>query len=233
MSKPFFNAWLGAGLATILLLLAAPGMAQQSKYREGLHYFKIDQVGAPSSDGKVEVIEAFSYMCPHCNTFEPFINSWLERKPEHVKFNRMPVIFGRRTWEIYARAYVTAENMGVAEEAHGPLMDALYKEKKIMRNMEEIAQFYSQFGVTASEFVGTSESFAVDATLSRNQRALQNYGVSGTPTMIVNGKYLVKGSEAVPNFDTMLDVVDTLIAQEAAAMASAAEGDASSAAEGR
>jgi thiol:disulfide interchange protein DsbA len=232
MSKPFFNAWLGAGLAAIVLL-AAPAMAQQSKYREGLHYFKIDQSGAPSSDGKVEVIEAFSYMCPHCNTFEPFINSWLKRKPEHVKFTRMPVIFGRGTWELYARAYVAADNMGVAEEAHGPLMDALYKEKKIMRNMEELAEFYSQFGVTASEFLGTSKSFAVDATLSRNQRALQNYGVNGTPTMIVNGKYLVQGSEAVPNYDTLLNVVDTLVAQEAAAMASAADGEASNAAEGR
>jgi thiol:disulfide interchange protein DsbA len=112
-------------------------------------------------------------------------------------------------------------------------MDALYKEKKIMRNMEELAEFYSQFGVTASEFLGTSKSFAVDATLSRNQRALQNYGVNGTPTMIVNGKYLVQGSEAVPNYDTLLNVVDTLVAQEAAAMASAADGEASNAAEGR
>lgn len=231
MNISIFNVWVGAGLAAILLLVAAPAAAQQSKYREGMHYFKIDQAGAASSDGQVEVIEAFSYMCPHCNTFEPFINSWLKRKPENVKFTRMPVIFGRRTWELYARAYVTAENMGVAEEAHGPLMDALWKEKQIMRNMEEIAEFYSQFGVTASEFVGTSESFAVDARLSKNQRALQNYGVNGTPMMVVNGKYLVKGNEAVPNYDTLLDVVDTLIAQETAAMASAADGAADSAAE--
>ena len=189
MNKSMFKAWAGAALAALLVLAAAPAMAQQSKYQEGLHYFKIDQASAPPSDGKVEVVEAFSYLCPHCNTFEPFISTWLKRKPEHVEFERLPVIFGRRTWELYARAYVTADMMGVAEEAHGPLMDALYKEKKIMRNMEEIAEFYSGFGVSASEFVATSESFAVDARLRKQQSQSQAYGVSGTPTMIVNGKY--------------------------------------------
>ncbi|MDX1556375.1 MAG: thiol:disulfide interchange protein DsbA/DsbL [Xanthomonadales bacterium] len=219
-----FNTRLRIGLVTMLtftlMLGAAPLMAQGGKYQEGLHYFKIDQAGGGSPDGQVEVIEAFSYLCPHCNTFEPFINSWLERKPENVKFTRMPVIFGRKTWELYARAYVTADMMGIADEAHGPLMDALYKEKRIMRDMEELAEFYSQFGVTASAFEATSESFAVDARLRKDQRQTQAFGVSGTPSMIVNGKYMIKGSQAVPNYDTFLSVVDYLIAQETAAMAS-------------
>lgn len=233
MIKQFANGWMGALVAATLLLPSTAVLAQNPKYQEGIHYFKIDQAAAPSADGKVEVIEAFSYLCPHCNTFEPFISNWLERKPEHVKFTRMPVIFGRRTWELYARGYVTAEMMGVAEEAHGPLMDALYKEKKVMRNMEELAEFYAQFGITASEFVATSQSFAVDARLRKDQRLTQSFGVSGTPTMIVNGKYLIRGGQAVPNYDTMLEVVDTLIAQEAAAMAGTGESSSEAAVEGR
>lgn len=224
-----FHGRLRAGVALLLIavlaLAAAPLWAQgspgaSSKYQEGLHYFKIDQAGGGSPDGKVEVVEAFSYLCPHCNTFEPFITEWLKHLPEHVKFTRMPVIFGRKTWELYARAYVTAEMMGIADQGHGPLMDAIYKEKRVMRDMDELADFFSQFGVSANEFKATSESFAVDARLRKDQRQTQAFGVSGTPSMIVNGKYLIKGSQAVSSYDTMLDVVDTLVAQEIAAMAS-------------
>ena len=225
--------WAGLVSAAFLMLMALPVSAQNSKFQEGMHYFKIDQASAPATDGTVDVVEAFSYMCSHCNTFEPFINNWKNRIPENVSFTRIPVIFGRRTWELYARAYVTAEMMGVADEAHGPLMDALWKQKKIMRNMEELAEFYSDFGISADEFLATSQSFAVDAKLRKDQRLTQSYGVTGTPTMIVNGKYLVKGSEAVPNYDVLLQVVDTLVAQEMAAMASNQEASAETAAEGR
>lgn len=237
MIKPMTKFWAGAFAATAMMLLAFPAAAQTAKYQEGLHYFKIDQAAAQPGDGKVRVTEAFSYMCSHCNTFEPFIANWQKRQPENVEFNRIPVIFGRRTWELYARAYVTAEMMGIAEEAHGPLMDTLWKEKKVLRSMEELAEFYSEFGVSASEFEATSQSFAVDAKLRKDQSLTQAYGVSGTPSMIVAGKYLVKGSKEVPNYDTLLDVVDTLVAQEAAAMATADAGseaaEAEAAAEGR
>jgi thiol:disulfide interchange protein DsbA len=232
MTKQITKQWTRALVAAVMVLMTAHALAQNSKYQEGVHYFKIDQASAPSPDGKIDVTEAFSYMCAHCNTFEPFISSWQERKPDYVEFNRLPVIFGRKTWELYARAYVTAEMMGIANEAHEPLMDALWKEKKIMRNMEELGEFYSGFGVSAQSFVATSESFAVDAKLRKDQRLSQTWGVSGTPTVIVNGKYLVKGSEAVPNYDTLLDVVNSLVAIEAAAMASTEGAAPETAAEG-
>ena len=222
MIKQFANKSTVAAIAAVFLLACGPAPAQQSKYQEGVHYFKIDQATPPATDGKVEVTEVFSYMCPHCNTFEPFIANWLEHKPDNVNFVRLPVIFGRKPWELYARAYVTADMMGVAEAGHGPLMDALYKEKKIMRDMEELGEFYSKFGVSATEFVATSDSFAVDARLRKEQRLSQAYGVSGTPSVVINGKYLVRGSQAVPNYDTLLDIVNTLIAQEVAAMPKAA-----------
>ncbi|HKJ17445.1 MAG TPA: thiol:disulfide interchange protein DsbA/DsbL [Xanthomonadales bacterium] len=223
MINKFNNIWAGAMLAVAFMLMAVPAFAQSSKYQPGVHYFVIDNAPVSTSDENIEVLEAFSYMCTHCNTFEPFIENWLERKPENVEFKRIPVIFGRRTWEVYARAYVTAEMMGIAEQSHGALMDALWKEKKIFRSIEELGEFYSNYGVTADQFIATSKSFAVDARLRKDQTLVQSYGVSGTPSLVVAGKYLIKGSQAVPNYDTMLDVVDTLIAQEQADMASTEE----------
>jgi protein dithiol oxidoreductase (disulfide-forming) len=207
---------VGAALLTFTggALAQSPAAGQ---YQENIHYTTIPDAPAAAGD-EVDVIEAFSYMCNHCATFEPYITSWKKRKPEHVAFKRIPVVFGRNTWELYARAYVTAEMMGIADEAHGGLMDKLWKEQTVLRDMDELAKFYSSFGVKPEEFVATSRSFAVDARMRRDQRFLQNAGVRGTPSMIVNGKYLVAGNAAVGNFDVLLDVVDFLIERESAAL---------------
>jgi len=230
MMKKFNNLWAACLFIAMAIMVASTAYAQGSRYQPGVHYFEIDQAKAPDADGKIVVTEAFSYMCSHCNTFEPYISNWKSKMPENVVFKRIPVVFGRGTWELYARGYVTAEMMGIAEEAHGELMDDLWKEKKIYRNMDQLAGFYSNFGVTADEFEATSQSFAVDASLRRGQTLTQTYGVSGTPSMIVNGKYLVKAGPAVGNYDTLLDVVDTLVAREIAAAAASAPAPAEDAA---
>jgi thiol:disulfide interchange protein DsbA len=204
-------------LCAALLMAGAPAWAQDKPvpYQEGLHYFLIDQAPA-ISDEPMQLVEAFSYLCTHCNTFEPYINSWKKRKPEHVSFRRLPVVFGRGSWELYARAYVTAEMMNVAEEAHGALMDRLWKDKQIMRSMDELAAFYSQFGVDPEKFVSTSKSFAVDGRIRKDQALVQSWGIRGTPSLVLNGKYRVSGNAAVPSFEVMLDVIDYLIELESA-----------------
>lgn len=202
------------------LSLGSPAYAQGGKpveYQEGLHYFEIP--GAPAVvENPVQVVEAFSYLCSHCNTFEPYINAWKRRLPENVEFRRIPVVFGRQSWEIYARGYVTAEMLGVPETAHAAMMDRLWKEKSVMRNMGEIADFYSQFGVDSDKFLGAARSFAVDARLKRDQQLVQTYGITGTPSLIVAGKYRVAGNAAVPSFEVMLAVVDFLVERERAGL---------------
>ena len=120
-------------------------------------------------------------------------------------------------WELYARAYVTAEMMGVVDDAHQAMMDKIWKEKDIMRDMDQLAAFYANFGINPDEFLGTSKSFAVDAKMRKDQRLVQDYGIRGTPALVLNGRYRITGSAAVPSFDVMLDVVDFLIEKDAAA----------------
>ena len=164
----------------------------------------------------MEVTELFSYLCTHCYTFDAYVDGWLKRKPENVTFKRIPVVFGRSSWELYARGYVTAEMMNLSDEAHLALMDRLWKEKKIIRSMDELADFYTQFGADKEKFLSTSRSFAVDGKLRKDQLLVQTYGIRGTPSMVVNGKYRVAGNAAVPSFDVILDVVDYLIEMESA-----------------
>lgn len=203
------------------LVIAGAAQAAEIKYQDGVHYTTIENAAARSAE-KVEVVEAFSYMCNHCATFEPYIESWLKRLPESVTFKRYPVVFGRGTWELYARAYNTADVMGVADKAHAALMDKIWKQREILKSIEELADFYAAFGVNPDEFVATSKSFAVDAKMRREQRFLMESGVNSTPNVVVNGKYLVAGNAAVANYDQLLAVVDYLVARELASSGQAA-----------
>jgi thiol:disulfide interchange protein DsbA len=201
-------------LALSLLLGSQLAMAQLEPYQEGVHYFKIDQVPAETGSDIVEVTELFSYACSHCNTFEPYVQSWNQSKAENVKLNRIPVAFGRKAWEMMARAYIAAEMMGIVEESHIAMMDAIWKQRKQFRNLDELADFYSGFGVEKSSFIAHYQSFAADSQLRKSQRDVQLFGVNGTPSMVVNRKYRITSSKDVADFNAMLDVVDFLVAKE-------------------
>lgn len=205
-------------LALGLLFVSQLAVAQQEAYQEGVHYFRIAQVPANTGSDSVEVTELFSYGCSHCFTFEPYVESWRKKQAENVKFNRIAVGFGRRAWEMMARAYISAEMLGIVEESHIAMMDAIWKEKKQFRSLDDLAEFYSQFGVEKSRFIANFQSFAADSQLRRDQRDVQLFGITGTPSLVVNRKYRVVSSKDVKDFDAMLDVVDFLVAKELAAL---------------
>ena len=203
-------------IALSLLFGSQLAMAQLEPYQEGVHYFNIGQVPADTGSETVEVTELFSYGCSHCNTFEPYLESWNQSKPENVKFNRVAVAFGRRAWEMMARAYITAEMLGIEDESHIAMMDAIWKERKQFRTVDELADFYMQFGIERSAFLANYQSFAADSQLRKSQRDVQLFGITGTPSMVVNRKYRVTSSKAVGDFNAMLDVVDFLVSKESA-----------------
>ena len=203
-------------IALSLLFGSQLAIAQLEPYQEGVHYFNIGQVPADTGSETVEVTELFSYGCSHCNTFEPYLESWNQSKPEYVKFNRVAVAFGRRAWEMMARAYITAEMLGIEDESHVAMMDAIWKERKQFRTVDELADFYMQFGIERSAFLANYQSFAADSQLRKSQRDVQLFGITGTPSMVVNRKYRVTSSKAVGDFNAMLDVVDFLVSKESA-----------------
>lgn len=211
MNKPILSL-----LAVCAALMLAPAslLAQDGNYVEGVHYNKIPQPeGTVRVDG-VLVEEAFSYLCSHCNTFEPYLSSWKAKLPEGVQFKRLPVEFGRGIWGLYAKAYLTAAVLGIEDEGHMPMMDALWKERRQMRTLNELAEFYTQFGVEKDRFLATANSFAVDMSMKREQQKVRDYGIQGTPSVVVNGKYLVSAGGQVRSFQMLLDIVDHLVAAE-------------------
>ena len=205
-------------LAFSLLLSSHLAMAQEDKYQEGVHYFKIDQVPADTGTGIIEVTEIFSYACSHCNTFEPYVESWSEKQADNIKLTRIPVVFGRRAWEMMARGYIAAEMLGIVDETHMAMMDAIWKDGRQFRSLDQLADFYAGFGVEKSSFLANYQSFAADSQLRKSQRDVQLFGINGTPSLVVNRKYRVTSNKNVTGFDAMLDVVDFLVAKETSAL---------------
>lgn len=196
--------------ATALLLGSQTALAQTEPFQEGTHYFNTNQAQPPSEDGSVEVTVVFSYLCNHCNVLEPYVQSWEQRKPENVKMHRLHVNFGR-PHELMARGYIAAEMLGIADESHQAMMDAIWKDRRQFRNRDQLADFYAGFGVEKDRFLANFSSFAADSQLRRSERDVKLFGVTGTPSIIVNRKY------RVPNTGVVWDVVDYLVARESVA----------------
>lgn len=200
-------------LFALLLLLATAPLLQAQPYEAGRDYHRIEPPQPTAAGDKIEVLEIFGYPCIHCAHAAPEITRWRKTLPPDVQFGFVPAVFGA-VWEAYARAYYTAETMGVVERTHDKLFEVLHVEQRPIRNLEDVAAFYAEYGVDKETFLGTLNSFPVNAKIAQASEKVTAYGIEGTPTMVVAGKYRVMSPGGEAGFATMLKIVDHLIALE-------------------
>ena len=202
-----------AGLvATSVAIAADAPAASDAKWEEGKNYFLVDPPQPTATGGKVEVLEVFSYACPHCAHFQPYADRLKQSLPSGAVFGYMPAIFNA-SWEPYARAYYTAESLGVVDATHQALFDVLHRDHIPMRTIDDLSSFYAQHGVDKTKFMAASESFEVNSKLTRAQQIVKADGVDGTPSIVVNGKYRVTGQSA-GGFEQLIELVDWLAQKE-------------------
>lgn len=195
------------------VVFAAPALAQT--FQEGTHYETIDRPGVEDHGGVIEVVEVFSYMCPHCSNFQPYVNAWHESLPEGVSFRRAPVSFNP-SWETFARAYYTAEVLDILDQSHAALFQALHQERRAIRSMDDLAKFFTEYGIPAERFLSTAKSFPVESKMRMGNASIAKWQIRSTPTLVINGKYRVSPRRG-GTFDEMLQVADWLIARELSA----------------
>lgn len=205
--------WLLMVLAICFSLTAQA--ADQVRYEEGVQYQRIAQPVATTTGDRIEVVEMFGYPCPHCFSFEPLLHHWTEHQAEDVELVRIPVVFGR-SWEPFARGYYVAQLLGKVEETHQAMFDAIHVKRQRIRSKEALAAFYKDYGIDPDVFIKQYDSFAVDMKLKQGESRARGYGITGVPSMIVNGKYLVTAASA-GGHEQMLQVVDYLVEKERAA----------------
>ncbi len=166
----------------------------------------------------IEVVDVFGYRCPHCFSFLPVLERFENDLPNDVQVRHMPVIF-RDSWEAPARAFYTAKLLGVLEKVHRPIFEALHVDRRSMDSDDAWKKLFSEHGVSNTDFEKTFDSFAVRSMLRKSQVMQRRYGVTATPSVIVNGKYRVPAGLA-GSFENMIEVTKGLIDLERSALKS-------------
>jgi thiol:disulfide interchange protein DsbA len=197
-----------AGIAGALPF--APAAAQGSGPVEGKDFTKIETPqpsGAPP--GKVEVLEFFSYACPHCSSFEPTLEAWQTRLPADVSFRRVPVPFLMNA-DNFMKTYYALETIGAVQPVQLKIFQAIHIERQRLDTPENIAAFLAKHGVDQAKFLAAFKSFSVATSVSRAKKMVADYKVESVPTLVVAGRWMTSPSQAGSQ-ERALAVVDQLV----------------------
>lgn len=150
---------LGVALAGIMLVAmsAAAAAPATTNWEAGKNYFLIDPPQPTATGNKIEVLEIFSYACPHCAHFQPYAEQLKASLPFYATYSYMPAVFNAQ-WEPYARAFYAAKSLGVLKQTHQALFDALHRDHIPLQTIDDLAGFYAQHGVERAKFLSESAS---------------------------------------------------------------------------
>ena len=225
------RGFVTALLSTLLIALAPATQAAQT-WVEGKHYVRLPQPQHTSvAPGKVEVLEVFSYGCPACNHFQPWAERLRHDLPPNAQMNLLPANWQKgEDWPMFQQAFFTAQVLGVADKTHQAMFDAIWKTgelsvvdgnnrlKNPLPSIEDAAQFYKKTaGVSPDKFLEVSKSFVVNMKINAANSQIQAMEIQGTPSIVVNGKYLVQMDSLGGSYDDLLAVVRYLVSLESAA----------------
>jgi len=202
-------------IAVLLMLVTSTVAFAQGAPVAGKEFKQINPP-QPVTGNQVEVLEFFSYACPHCDAFEPILKKWLASKPKGVAFRYVPAVFNKRMIPL-AQLYYTLEETDNLGKLHGKVYDAIHRQGKNLFDRDAIMDWVATQGVDMKQFEATYDSFSVGTQTQRAMQMTRNYRIPGTPYMVVNGKYLtgpsmvLKSDSSGIDVDRFIYVLNTLI----------------------
>jgi thiol:disulfide interchange protein DsbA len=207
---------LFAGVAGSAAWPLTPAAAQAAGPVEGKDFTRVE-APQPSAapPGKVEVLEFFSYACPHCSSFEPTLEAWEKQLPAEASLRRVPVPFLMNA-DNFMQTYYALETIGAVQAAQLKIFHAIHIERQRLDTGENIAAFLGKNGVDAAKFLAAFKSFSVATAVSRAKKMVADYKVESVPTLIVAGRWMTSPSQAGSS-ERALAVVDQLIQRTRAA----------------
>lgn len=193
---------------TALCTAAVPAFAQTA----GKDYTPITPAQPTDDASKIEVIEFFSYGCPHCADFNPLLTAWAAKLPGDVVLRKVPVSFGRAAWANIAKLYYALEVTGDGGKFDADIFRAIHQERVNLFDEKTATEWVAKKGVDARKFADAFNSFGVMSKVKRGDQLAQAYKIGGVPTLAVEGKYMVGGKD----FNDALAIADKLIAKSRA-----------------
>ena len=194
-------------LATVAAAIGSAAQAQEPT--EGKDFVRLNTPVAVPGGGKIDVIEFFSYGCPHCYSFEPMLEQWVKRLPPDVAFRRIPATFNA-PFENYAKLFYALESVGQVEAMHKRIFAAIHVQRQRLDKETDIAAFVSANGGDGAKVVEAYKSFGVATKLRQAKQAFEAYKIDGVPTLGIHGRWFTSGSLTGSN-EKALAVADQLI----------------------
>ncbi|MCK9990359.1 MAG: thiol:disulfide interchange protein DsbA/DsbL [Rugosibacter sp.] len=178
----------------------------------GRDYTVLERPLASPKD-QIEIIEFFSYGCPHCKEFHPVLDAWAATLPKDVTLRRVPVSFNRPPWARLSRLYFTLDALGEAPRLNSAVFAALHEERVAMNSDEAVVDWAVKKGLDRKKFNDMFTSFSMVQTLvPRADQEAASAGIRGVPSLVVDGKYLLN-NEAAGSYAGLLSTTDKLIAK--------------------
>jgi len=198
--------FVASAIAMGATLSVAGPLAAQTAGRE---FVVLNPVVPTDAPGKVEVVEFFSYGCPHCGDFNPLLNLWAAKLPADVVLKKVPVSFGRAAWGNAAKLFYALEVTGDLKRLESDVFKAIHQERTNLFDEKTIVSWVAARGVDRKKFTDAFGSFGVQSKLRRGDQMAAAYKIEGVPALAVDGKFLI----ATLPFEQQLAVADKLIAR--------------------
>lgn len=206
------RVFLNTAIALIAILLLPLSAQAQLKYVPGQHYQIIEKPVATTTPGKIEITEVFWYGCPHCNRFRPAVEEWKKTLGDDVQLVHAPAIW-RKNMETHSRIYYTMQALGLYDKMHKEIFDAMHLDNKKLIRDDEIYGLFAKHNIDRETFDKTFKSFGVNSQIKQATARVRAYGITGTPEIIVNGKYRISG-RMVSSEQEIFDVANFLVGLE-------------------
>ena len=201
-------------MLAVLLVLGASAFSAEG-WEEGVHYFRLAEPQAVDDPSKIEVKEYFWYGCGHCYTFEPMLTAWGKQLPDGAVVQPSPAVWND-PMRMHAKAYYIAEVLGVKETLHPVIFDAMHVQRKRLVSRLELRDLFEDNGVDPAQFDKAFDSFGVDSQVRQADARARSAKISGTPSLMVAGKYLIE-TRAAGSQTNMLEIARFLVDKELAA----------------
>lgn len=200
------RGWFAA-LALIALALAPAAHAQLAVGRD---YVNIDPPLQTDNAAKIEIIEFFSFACPHCNDLHPHLDRWAAKLPADVTLRRVPVGFNQPYYQLMARFYYALEAIGEVDRLSGPVFNAIHQKGLKLVDERSISDWVTAQGVDAKKFSDAFNAFGVVSKAKRADQLSAAARVTGVPALVVDGRYLVVGKD-IKTLPELLALTDKVI----------------------
>lgn len=163
---------------------ATPAAATTINFTEGNQFVTMKPpAGQAAPTGPIELIEAFSYGCPHCAEFAPYMDKLRAQMPKHVTVRYIPVTFNQ-AWVPYSQAFYAARQLGVLDKTHDAFFKAM-REHYPLNSLQDMATFYGRQGVDPKKFLAAATDQETMREMQADQQRVIGWGVNSTPTLLV------------------------------------------------